>query len=126
MPVTIGGYVPWQQETAKTASYTVLSTDAGTLFTNTGAAGAVTFTLPALAAANVGIGWYFMATAAQNLIITAPANKFIMDGNATATTATYSTASHIIGAFCLVSLNAAGTFYLLTPMNSPGIVLTVS
>jgi hypothetical protein len=61
---------------AKTSSYTVLgnvgnATDQGTHFTNAGAAGAVTFTLPT---ASQGLTYKFTSTAAQNLLVTAAAN----------------------------------------------------
>lgn len=109
--LTYGFFTRFTTEVAKTASYTVLNTDAGTLFTNVGAGGAVTFTLPALAAANVNAVWGFYATVAQNLIIAAPANKLVALNNSTATSLTFSTASQIIGAYVEVWLNLAGTFY---------------
>lgn len=49
---------------AKTADYTVLTTDIGTTFTNEGASGAITFALPA---ATVGLWYRFTAKAAQEL-----------------------------------------------------------
>jgi hypothetical protein len=51
---------------AKTANYTVLTTDSATVFTNEGAAGAVTFALPA---ATVGLNYRFQVMAAQELRI---------------------------------------------------------
>lgn len=121
--LTYGGNLPWQQEVAKTASYTVLSTDSGTLFTNNGAGGSVTFTLPSLAN-GVGCIYWFRAEANQNVVITAPANKLIADGNLTGTSATYSTASHIIGSFACVYLNPAGTFWVCH--NQGGTTVTIS
>ena len=52
---------------AKTADYTCVRGDSGTIFTTRGAAGAVIFTLPA-----VTQGWWaiFVAGAAQNLTVT--------------------------------------------------------
>jgi hypothetical protein len=49
---------------AKTADYTVLTTDIGTTFTNEGASGAVTFALPP---ATVGLWFRFKSKAAQEL-----------------------------------------------------------
>lgn len=51
---------------AKTAAYTVLTTDNGGTFTNTAASGAVTFSLPA---ATVGQWYRFVVKAAQELRI---------------------------------------------------------
>ena len=52
---------------AKTASYTIVaSTDNGKVFTNTGASGAITFSLPA---ATVGQWYRFVVKAAQELRI---------------------------------------------------------
>ena len=78
---------------AQTASYTIVPTDHGKLFTNKGAAGAVTFTLPAIA--NVQAGWFvdfYAAVAAQNMAVTAPSGKLVAFNNIAATTATWSTA----------------------------------
>ncbi|MBP7570781.1 MAG: hypothetical protein KBA95_12040 [Acidobacteria bacterium] len=51
---------------AKTAAYTVTAADNGTTFTNAGASGAVTFTLPP---ATVGLWYRFVVKAAQELRI---------------------------------------------------------
>jgi len=60
---TIGGHAP-RTVSVKTAAYTVLSGDCGTLFTTEGASGAVTFTLPA---ATVGLRYDFLVKATQEL-----------------------------------------------------------
>lgn len=51
---------------AKTAAYTVTTTDNGKTFTNEGASGAVAFSLPA---ATVGLWYRFVVKAAQELRI---------------------------------------------------------
>ena len=51
---------------AKTANYTVTASDNGTTFTTAGAAGAVTFALPA---ATVGLWYRFVVKATQELRI---------------------------------------------------------
>lgn len=61
---------------AKTASYTVTAKDAFKAFSNTGASGAVTFTLPSPSAA-LGQPFVFIQDAAQNLVIAAPAGATI-------------------------------------------------
>src|SRR5437899_1338175 len=54
--------------TAKTAGYTLLTTDSGSTFTNAGAAGAVALTLPAAAA---GLRYRAQVSAAQTFGFTA-------------------------------------------------------
>jgi hypothetical protein len=56
--------VATSNSSSKTASYTVLTTDLGTAFTNNGAAGAVIFTLPAAA---IGLYYRFTCFVAQTL-----------------------------------------------------------
>lgn len=59
---------------AKTAAYTVVAGDHGTMFTNRGqTTGTVTFTLPALTAVPDGTKYYFYAAAVQTIAVTAPA-----------------------------------------------------
>ncbi len=81
---------------AKTAAYTVTLADNGTLFTNTGAGGGVTFTLPAVAG-GAGYWFDFFLTADQTITITAPAGKLMAYNNAAATSIAFSTASEKIG-----------------------------
>jgi hypothetical protein len=50
----------------KTASYTIQAAESGTIFTNTGATGAITFTLPV---ATPGLRYSFVVGVAQNLIV---------------------------------------------------------
>jgi hypothetical protein len=95
---------------AKTASYTCTAADSGTLFTTTGASGAVTFTLPAVAT-STGVWYEFVNTVGQNMIITAPADTLVAFNDATATSLTYSQASELIGASCKVTCD--GTKWLL-------------
>ncbi len=116
---------PWTNEVHKTASYTVLVTDTGTLFIAD--SGAVTFTLPTLALGGPALGGFtsfFINVSASAMTITAPANKLIVDGGATSTTGAYTSAGHIIGAACMVFLNDLGTFYHL--VNIGGTVVTTT
>lgn len=59
---------------AKTASYTIVAQNdrSGTIFTNNGASGAVTFTLPAAVGALLGWEYLFQAIADQNVIVAPP------------------------------------------------------
>jgi hypothetical protein len=100
-----------QNVVAKTASYTLLPTDSGTLFHTTGATGAVTFTLPAVAT-SAGLTYTFMNTVDQNMVVAAPTDTMVADGDATATSATWSTTSHKIGGACTVSCDGAKWFLL--------------
>lgn len=119
------GYQDFHRETAKTADYTVVAADAGTLFTTTGAAGAVNFTLPALAA---GLGPFgFLNTVDQNLTVTSAAgDDIVTDGDAAADSVAFSTASHKIGGFVKFWVNAAGTKWYMESLGPPACVITVA
>lgn len=80
----------------KTANYTVVEADNGTLFTNKGASGAVTFTLPETA--KIGLEYTFYGMAAQSLTVTAGTQGTMTDLNdAAADSVSLSTAGEIIG-----------------------------
>lgn len=64
---------------AKTASYTININEAGKMFTNKGAGGAVTFTLPA---PKEGAFFKFAVIAAQNIVVTATGGAKIDGGSA--------------------------------------------
>lgn len=91
---------------AKTANYTILPSDpCGTLFTNRGAAGAVTFTLPAPTAVPAGQWYLFAGIAGQNILVaTATADTLVTKNDAAADSVAMSTAGELIGgamlAFC--------------------------
>lgn len=93
-----------QRIIAKTASYaiSVVNDRTYTRFTNRGAGGAVTFTLPPMPAANPGryIGWryQFYVVADQSFIIQAAAGKLVAFNNAAATSITINTGGQRIGA----------------------------
>ena len=87
---------------SKTAAYSVLTSDSGTLFDNTGASGSVTFTLPTVTDA-AGCFYLFSVVADQNVVVaSSPADKMIYDNDAAADSLTASTSGHIIGAALLV------------------------
>jgi hypothetical protein len=90
---------------AKTANYAMTSsaTSAGdpsrSVFTNRGAVGAVTYTLPAPVQALTGVEYEFWGVAGQNTIVNAGgAGKGVAFNNAAITTVTCSTAGALIGA----------------------------
>lgn len=107
MPTSIGTFgQAVQNESAKTANYTVLATDNGTLFTNSGAGAAVVFTLPALAA---GLEFTFLVAADQNVTVASVAgDDMIVHNDLSADSVAFSTASRKVGASLRVKSNAAG------------------
>lgn len=79
---------------AKTANYTVAATDSATVFTNEGAAGAVTFTLPTAAE---GLFYEFLVVADQTVTISGPADTLVIDNDAGADSVSFATATEKIG-----------------------------
>lgn len=73
---------------AKTTAYTVTDNDYGKLFTNRGASGSVTFTLPTASTANAGCWVEFYTVAAQAIVISPPADTLVVHADATADTLT--------------------------------------
>jgi hypothetical protein len=63
----------------KTANYTVLTTDVGRTFTNTGATDTIVFTLPECTSATEGINYAFMVTGYYQVTIDPHANDSISD-----------------------------------------------
>lgn len=103
---------------AKTADYTVVASDSGTIFHTTGASGAVNFTLPAI---NTG-PWHFLfiCGADQNLTVTAAtADTMVTYNDLTADSIAFSTSSEKIGGavevWCdgvtLIALGRPATIY---------------
>ena len=92
---SFGGY---RNVSAKTADYTVLEGDHDTMYTNTGASGAVNFTLPATAEKGLRYGFY--VTADQNVTVTAgTADTMATFNDAAADSVAFSTSSQKIGGF---------------------------
>lgn len=83
---------------AKTADYTIKAGDFGAIFTNEGATGSVTLTLPAAASTTIGAWVDVFVVAAQNVIVaTATTDTLAVDGDAAADSIAWSTGSHQIG-----------------------------
>lgn len=96
---------------AKTADYTVLTTDNGAIFTNQGASGAVNFTLPAITR---GLHYQFCVEADQNLTITAAtADTLVVFNDAAADSIAFSTSSEKVGGWFEVFANADATKWLV-------------
>lgn len=102
---------PHLLQVTKATSYTVVASDAGTLFDTLGAAGAVTFTLPALAA---GAGPFtFLNLADQNMIVASDEGDNVVALNdLSADSLAFSTSSEKIGGMVRVYANAAGTKWI--------------
>jgi hypothetical protein len=100
----LGKLNPQPQVLAKTASYTILGTEgSGTIFTNRGAAGAVTFTLPVPRPALAGTEYRFLGHAAQNIIVAAAtADTLVTLNDAAADSIAMQTANQILGGEILV------------------------
>lgn len=83
---------------AKTTAYTVTVADGGKIFTNRGASGSVTWTLPTVAAAFTKLEVTVYGVAAQNIVVTTEtADQMVVLNDATATSITFSESGHIIG-----------------------------
>lgn len=107
----VGNKDPWRQMVTKAADYTVVTgTDNGKVFVTS--TGAVNFTLPAVAAANVGERYRFICGVDANMTVTAPANKLIIFNNLTATSGAFSTAGNKIAAICEVMASGDGLFWI--------------
>lgn len=115
-----------RRRVVKTGNYTVVAADHGTLFQATTAN--VNFTLPAIAS-NVGFSAEFLRCDDFNLVITsAEGTNILVDGNAGATSLTFSTASHKIGARVKVEamyVNAT-LKWVVTNKSGPGNVITIA
>lgn len=91
---TLGG---WQRVVARTSDYTLTAADNNTLFTNEGAVGAVTFTLPQ---ARQGFRCGFYVVENQNVTIAAnPTDTLVVYNDNAADSVTLSTAGERIGGF---------------------------
>jgi hypothetical protein len=89
------------QTVARTTNYTIgtVVTDVpGTIFTNRGAVGAVTFTLPAPTS---GAYFFFAGIVAQTMTISAASAIAVTVNNAAATSIAFSTGGQQIGSFAV-------------------------
>ena len=90
----------YQSIEAKTASFAMVAEDAGKLFTNRGASGDVTFTLPVTA--KLPVGWWcevFNADLTSDLLVAAPAvDTMVVFNDIAADSIAFSTDSEKAGA----------------------------
>ncbi len=117
-------------EFAKTADYSVKSSDNGKLLTNAGANSAVNFTLPSIT--NAGYYYGFLVVAGFQVTVTsAEGNNILWFNNAGASSLSFNTANGLIGGWLDLMTNVAGTKWYVTnrsasPNASGGNVVTVS
>lgn len=116
---------------AKIANFTIdpTVTKIGTLFTNKGATGAVTFTLPQLSGAAGGTwdGYWleFIGEADQTITVACTAGKAICFNNAAATSLAMSTGGQKIGGRIKAIWNAASAKWFLSG-TTVGVTYTVA
>lgn len=109
----------------KTADYTVLESDNGTLFTNRGAAGAVNFTLPATAEKGLTYGFYVVAD--ETVTVTAgTADTMITFNDALADSVAVLTASQKIGTLFVVIGDGTGWMTVANHWDSATLAQTLT
>jgi hypothetical protein len=113
------GFPAKRRVVAKTADYTCTLDDSGTLFTTTGAGGAVIFTLPATAN-GAGVWYDFFNTVDQNMTVTAgTADTMITANELDADSVAFSTSSEKIGG--CIRVVGDGTYWLVMPFTAEGL-----
>jgi len=112
---------------AKTAAYTISPAKGdrcGTTFTNRGASGSVTFTLPTPSSALAGYWYQFRGVADQNIVVaTATADTLITLNDAAADSVSAETSSQKIGA--VIEAFCDGTSWFANVL-SVGVTQTVT
>lgn len=117
-------WFPVKKFRSKTADYTVLAADNFTLFDNTGASGAVTFTLPTLAN---GLAFWFKVAADQTVTVASAAgNDMIAFNDASASSVAFSTSGQKIGGGVLVYANPGATKWLVEDISAGANTITVA
>ena len=122
--VTGGRVRPKFNIVTKTSSYTITSSDFGSVFTTRGATGAVTFTLPSAATVNRGEWVLFVNVADQNMIVAGADEEIVTFNDLTADSIAYQTASEKIGGAFLAISDASS--WLLMPIASETQTITVT
>ncbi len=112
---------------AFTADHTIASGDFGGILTNTGATGAVIFTLPAAATTTPGAFVDIYVTTAQNVTVaTATVDTLIQDGDAATDSLGWVTGSHQIGNSARFVCNTTNWLCLLNPAATTTTIATQS
>ena len=114
--------VPVRQIT-KTADYTAVTADNGTLFDNAGASATVNITLPTLA---VGLAMGISVVADQTLTITSAAgNDIVAFNDASASSLSFGTSSAKVGGQLWLMANPAGTKWLVQNRSAGANTVTI-
>lgn len=117
-------WFPWKKFRTKTSAYTVVANDNYTLFDNTGAGAAVTFTLPTLAN-----GYYFgfRVQADQNLTVaSSEGDNMVAFNDASADSVTFSTGGELIGGMFAVFSNPGATKWIVQNLSAGANTVTVA
>ena len=105
----------------KTADYTVLASESGSIFTNYGTTGTIDFTLPAPAA---GLNYWFYSADGGTMLVVGATNLSVAFNDVTATSVQLATENEIIGgAFHAVS---DGTKWFFLPYLEESQTVTVA
>lgn len=111
---------------AKTAAYQMDERDLGKIFTNRGAGGSVTLTLPVVT--SLPSGWWveFFQVADQNLVIASQgsSDNIVGHNDAGLDTITSSTAGDLIGTGGRLVWDGTGWLYF--PMQDDGVTITLA
>lgn len=113
--VIAGGFKHLTPVTNSDASETLTAAQSGLFVVATAAGGATTITIPDASAATVGVIYYIVQTADQDLILTATtgnSNSIVCDGVATSDSVTISTVGHKIGSGMFVIGISATKWYV--------------
>jgi hypothetical protein len=91
-------------EVTETANYSVTSGDAGSDFNNAGAAGGITFTLPAWSA---GLNYCFTNTAGQTVTVQAASGNFITEAGVSSAAGGTAASTMQYSSVCIVAMTSA-------------------
>lgn len=117
----LGGYRPLEN---KTESYTLTAADVGKIFTTRGAAGAVTFTLPAATSDLAGGVIEFYNVAGQNMTVAGADEGLVVFNDLTADSISLSTAAELIGGGFRAVCD--GTSWIVVPLCTETQTITVA
>lgn len=117
-------WFPFKRFQTKTADYTIVAADNFSQFDNSGASGAVTFTLPTLAN---GYLFGFRGVANQSITIASAAgDDMVVFNDASADSVAFSTSSEKIGGGCIVYSNPAATKWHVANFSAGANTVTVA
>lgn len=107
--VAPSGFGGWANVRHRTSSLTLTADDNNTLFTNKGASGSITFTLPAVASSQ-GLRFGFAGMAAQDIVITSPTSTTLLGDGTLGTSLTMAGGTGRGGLIEILGMD--GSFYL--------------